>query len=280
MDGAPTGLIDWRRDGRVTGMDTSVPHPARRYNYWLGGKDHFAADRESGDAIAAAFPIVVELARANRAFLGRAVRFVAEAGVRQFLDIGTGLPAPGNTHEIAQQVAPESRVVYVDNDPIVMVHARALTQGDPRGQTAYIEADVRDAGAILRNPVLRDTIDLGRPVALLLVAVLHFLHDDEQTAALVSQLVEALPSGSYLVLSHGTMDFSTPAGVAAYEKMFAAGGTDVRARPKAAIEGYFAGLEIMEPGIVPVSDWRAEDPVTDRPVSEDLGIYGVVGRKP
>jgi hypothetical protein len=261
-------------------MDTSAPHPARRYNYWLGGKDHFAADRESGDAIAAAFPIVVELARANRAFLRRAVRVLAEGGVRQFLDIGTGLPAPDNTHEVAQRVAPESRVVYVDNDPIVMVHARALMQGDPRGRTAYLESDVRDPGAILSSPILRETIDLGQPVALLLIAVLHFLHEDEQTAGVVAQLLDALPSGSYLVMSHGTMDFSTPAGVAAYEKMFASGGTDVRARPRATIAGYFSGLEILEPGIVPVSDWRAEDRVTDRPVSEDLCIYGVVGRKP
>jgi S-adenosyl methyltransferase len=261
-------------------MDTSAPHPARRYNYWLGGKDHFAADRESGDAIAAAFPIVVELARANRAFLRRAVRFLAEAGVRQFLDIGTGLPAPDNTHEIAQRITPDSRVVYVDNDPIVMVHARALMQGDPRGRTAYLEADVRDPGAILRDPVLRDTIDLDQPVALLLVAVLHFLHDDEQTAGVVGQLLDALPAGSYLVLTHGTMDFSTPAGVAAYEQMFASGGTDVRARPKATIAGYFSGMRILEPGIVAVSDWRADDTVADRPVSEDLGIYGVVGRKP
>jgi hypothetical protein len=261
-------------------MDTSVPHPARRYNYWLGGKDHFAADRESGDAIAAAFPVVVELARANRAFLRRAVRFVAEAGVRQFLDIGTGLPAPDNTHEVAQRVAPESRVVYVDNDPIVMVHARALMQGDPRGRTAYLEADVRDPAAILRNPILRETLDLDQPVALLLVAVLHFLHDDDETAGVVRQLLDALPSGSYLVMTHGTMDFSSPAGVAAYEKMFAAGGTDVRARPSATIAEYFSGLSIVEPGIVPVTDWRADDPVADRPVSEDLGIYGVVGRKP
>ena len=261
-------------------MDTSVPHPARRYNYWLGGKDHFAADRESGDAIAAAFPVVVELARANRAFLRRAVRFLGEAGVRQFLDIGTGLPAPDNTHEVAQRVAPESRVVYVDNDPIVMVHARALMLGDPRGRTAYLEADVRDPATILRNPILRDTLDLNQPVALLLVAILHFLHDDDQTAGVVAQLLDPLPSGSYLVMSHGTMDFSSAAGVAAYEKMFAAGGTDVRARPRATIEGYFSGLEIVEPGIVPVSDWRAEDPAAARPVSEDLGIYGVVARKP
>ena len=260
-------------------IDTSVPHPARRYNYWLGGKDNFAADRESGDAIAAAFPVVVELARANRAFLRRAVRFVAESGVRQFLDIGTGLPAPDNTHEVAQRVAPESRVVYVDNDPIVLVHARALMEGDPRGRTAYLEADLRDPEAILAHPALRGTLDLTRPVGLLLVAILHFVHDDKQAADVVARLLGALPSGSYLVLSHGTMDLSSPAGVAAYEKMFAAGGTDVRARTGQAVAGWFDGLEIVEPGIVPVSDWRPEDRPADRPVSDDLGIYGVVGRK-
>ncbi|GAA3204401.1 SAM-dependent methyltransferase [Dactylosporangium siamense] len=260
-------------------IDTSVPHPARRYSYWLGGKDHFAADRESGDAIAAAFPAVVALARANRAFLGRAVRFLAESGVHQFLDLGTGLPAPDNTHEVAQRITPESRVVYVDNDPIVMVHARALLQGDPRGRTAYLEADVRDPAAILAHPSLRETLDLAAPVGVLLVTTLHFVHDDAQVAAVVQHLLDAVPSGSHLVLTHGTMDFSTPDGVAAYEKMFAAGGTDVRARPKHAIEQYLTGLEIVEPGIVPVSDWRP-DASADRPVSADLQIYGVVARKP
>ncbi|GAB3824867.1 SAM-dependent methyltransferase [Dactylosporangium cerinum] len=260
-------------------IDTSVPHPARRYSYWLGGKDHFAADRESGDAIAAAFPAVVALARANRAFLARAVRFVAESGVHQFLDLGTGLPAPDNTHEVAQRVTPESRVVYVDNDPIVMVHARALLQGDPRGRTAYLEADVRDPAAILAHPSLLETIDLTAPVGVLLVTTLHFVHDDAQVAAVVQHLLDAVPSGSYLVLTHGTMDFSTPEGVAAYEKMFAAGGTDVRARPKSTIEQYVTGLDIVEPGIVPVSDWRP-DASADRPVSADLQIYGMVARKP
>jgi hypothetical protein len=261
-------------------IDTSVPHPARRYNYWLGGKDHFAADRASGDAIAKAFPIVVALARANRKFLGRVVRFLGDAGVRQFLDVGTGLPAPDNTHEVAQRVAPESRVVYVDNDPIVMVHARALLQGDPRGRTAYLEADLRDPEAILRHTALRDTLDLGEPVGLLLIAILHFIHDDEQAARSVRTLVDALPSGSYVAITHGTMDYSSPEGVAAYEKMFAAGGTDVRARGKDQILGWFAGLEIVDPGIVLVSDWRADDDPADRPVSDDLGIYAVVAKKP
>ena len=261
-------------------IDTSVPHPARRYNYWLGGKDHFAADRASGDAIAKAFPIVVALARANRKFLGRVVRFVGGEGVRQFLDVGTGLPAPDNTHEVAQRVAPESRVVYVDNDPIVMVHAGRQLQGDPRGRTAYLEADLRDPQAILGHPALRDTLDLDEPVGLLLIAILHFIHDDEQAATSVRTLVDALPSGSFVAITHGTMDHSSPEGIAAYEKMFAAGGTDVRARGKDQILAWFEGLEIVEPGIVLVSDWRADDDPADRPVSDDLGIYAVVGRKP
>ncbi len=275
-DGRKVRRVDSTEQGRI---DTTVPHPARRYSYWLGGKDHFAADRASGDAIAARFPAVVTLARANRAFLGRSVRFLAESGVRQFLDLGTGLPAPDNTHEVAQRVAPDARVVYVDNDPIVMGHARALLLGDPRGKTTYLEADVRDPEAILTHPSLLETLDLTRPVGILLVTTLHFVHDDEQVAAVVRRLVDAVPSGSHLVVTHGTMDFSTPDGVAAYEKMFAAGGTDVRARPRSVIEQYFAGLEIVEPGIVPVGDWRPDE-TTDRPVSADLQIYGVVGRKP
>ncbi|MCO8274174.1 SAM-dependent methyltransferase [Actinoplanes sp. TRM 88003] len=260
-------------------IDTSVPHPARRYNYWLGGKDHFAADRASGDAIAKAFPIVVDLARANRKFLGRAVRFLAAEGIRQFLDVGTGLPAPDNTHEVAQRVAPEARVVYVDNDPIVMTHARALLQGDPRGRTAYIEADVRDPGAVLKHEALRDTLDLGQPVGLLLIAVLHFVHDDGQAATSVRTLVDALPPGSFVALTHGTMDVSSAEGVARYEKMFAAGGTDVRARGREQILGWFDGLEIVEPGLTLVSDWWADDDPAGRPVSDDLGIYAVVARK-
>ena len=260
-------------------IDTSVPHPARRYNYWLGGKDHFAADRESGDQIAAAFPIVVELARANRAFQRRCVSYLAEQGVRQFLDVGTGLPAPDNTHEIAQRADPAARVVYVDNDPIVMTHARALMTGDPRGRTAYLEADVRDPAAILSHPALRETLDLTRPVGLLLIAVLHFVHDDDQAAASVRALLGALPAGSYLAISHGTMDFSTAEGIDAYEKMFAAGRTDVRARSRPAFREFFDGTGLVEPGIVAVSDWRAEDQPAQRPVTSDLGIYAAVGKK-
>lgn len=161
-----------------------------------------------------------------------------------------------------------------------MVHARALLQGDERGATAYLEADVRDPGAILEHASLREVLDLSKPVGILLITTLHFVHDDEQVAAVVRHLLDAVPSGSYLVITHGTMDFSGEQGIAAYEQMFAAGRTDVRARPKRVIEQYFAGLEIVEPGIVPVGDWRPDDASGERPVSEDLQIYGVVGRKP
>lgn len=243
-------------------VDTSVPHPARRYNYWLGGEQHFSADRASGDAIAAAFPAVVELARANRAFLRRAVTFLTSRGVDQFLDIGCGLPAPGNTHELA----PGARVVYVDNDPLV-THF---------GGDAFIAADLRDPAAILE----RAALDPGRPTGLLLVSVLHFVHDDEQVASVVRRLVDALAPGSHLVVTHGTLDFSGPVGISAYEEMFARGGTDVRARSRQQILRWFDGLELVEPGIVPVSEWHPDDAFTDRPVNDDLGIYAVIGRTP
>jgi hypothetical protein len=167
-------------------IDTSVPHPARRYNYWLGGKDHFQADRDSGDAIAELFPTVRAAALANRAFMRRAVTYVARQGVRQFLDIGTGIPAPNNTHEVAQAINPDTHVVYVDNDPIVMSHARALLTSREGGLTAYLEADLRDYEEILNHPDVRRVLDLGQPVGLLLVAILHFLVDADDPAGIVA----------------------------------------------------------------------------------------------
>jgi hypothetical protein len=258
-------------------MNTSVAHPARRYNYWLGGKDHFAADRESGDLLAKAFPTARIAALENRDFLRRSVRFLAESGVRQFLDIGTGLPVPDNTHEIAQRVAPESRVLYVDNDPIVMTHSRALTIGTPAGRTGYVEADLREPAAILGHPELREVLDLAKPVALLLVAVLHFVHDDDQAAAVVRRLLDALPAGSYLVASNLTLDYAPPEQVAKHEELLASGRTDARARDKSGFSRFFDGLDVVEPGIVAVSDWRPL--AADRPTPRDVAIYGAVGRK-
>ncbi|HEX5204628.1 SAM-dependent methyltransferase [Paractinoplanes rhizophilus] len=259
-------------------MNTSVAHPARRYNYWLGGKDHFAADRESGDLLAKAFPTARIAALENRDFLRRSVKFLAESGIRQFLDIGTGLPVPDNTHEVAQRVAPESRVLYVDNDPIVMAHSRALTVGTPAGRTGYVEADLRSPEAILGHPELRAVLDLRRPVGLLLVAVLHFIHDDEQAVTVVRQLLDALAPGSYLVASNLTLDYAPPEQVAKHQELLASGRTDARARDRPEFARFFAGLDLIEPGVVSVSDWRpARD---DRPTARDVAIYGAVGRKP
>jgi hypothetical protein len=257
-----------------------VAHPARRYNYWLGGKDHFAADRESGDLLAAAFPTARVAARENRDFLRRSVRDLATAGVRQFLDIGTGLPVPDNTHEIAQRIAPGSRVLYVDNDPIVMTHARALTVGTPEGRTGYVHADLREPASILGHPQLGNTLDLTRPVALMLVAVLHFIQDDDRAAALVREYLDALPSGSYLVVSNLTLDYAPPEQVAKHRELSASGRTDARARDRAGFGRFFDGLELLEPGIVAVSDWRPDRPAAERPSAADVSIYGGAARLP
>jgi hypothetical protein len=260
-------------------IDPSVAHPARRYNYWLGGKDHFAADRESGDLLAAAFPTARIAARENRDFLRRSVRCLAEAGVRQFLDIGTGLPVPDNTHEIAQRIAPESRVMYVDNDPLVMAHARALTVGTPQGRTGYLEADLREPSRILNHPDVRSTLDFDRPIAVLLVAVLHFIHDDDEAGAIVRQLIDAVPAGSYLVASNLTMDYAGPEQIAKHEEMYASGRSDARARTREMFGGFFAGLDLLEPGIVAVSDWRPDRAAGERPTAGEVAINGAVGRR-
>ena len=260
-------------------FDTGVAHPARRYNYWLGGKDNFAADRESGDLLARSYPAARIAARANRAFLRRAVRYVAaEAGVRQFLDIGTGLPTADNTHEVAQRVAPSSRVVYVDNDPMVLSHARALLSSAPEGRTHYLEADLRSPEKILADPAVREVLDFDRPVALMLIAVLHFVQDDAEAAEIVRTLTDALPTGSYLALSHATTDFTDAAGRARYLAMIDAGQVDAYPRSAADLAGIVDGLELLEPGFVAVSEWR---PVDDgpRPAAADVAIYGALARK-
>jgi hypothetical protein len=263
-------------------IDTSTPHPARRYNYWLGGKDNFAADRESGDQIAELFPTIRITARENRGFLRRATRFLtAEVGIRQFLDIGTGLPTAENTHEVAQAIAPESRIVYVDNDPLVMVHARALLNSSPEGRATYLEADLRDPDAILADADLAATLDFSRPVGLMLIAVLHFIADDAEAVAAVRRLVEALPSGSYLVASNATADFApVTADTGTYEAMLASGKADVWPRDRARFEAFFAGLELVEPGVVCVSEWRADDEPPPRPEPRYVGVYGAVARVP
>jgi hypothetical protein len=261
-------------------IDTTVPHPARRYNYWLGGKDNFAADRASGDELQRLFPKVRLGALANRALLQRATRFLAaEAGIRQFLDIGTGLPTADNTHEVAQTVAPDSRIVYVDNDPLVMTHARALLTSTPEGRTAYLEADLNDPDRILADPVLRETLDLSQPVGLMLIAVLHFVHGHGAARPIVRRLLEALPSGSYLVATHATQDFGTPEQQALYQQILEEGKSDVWTRPKDEFAALFDDLDLVEPGVVPASEWRPE-PGTEIPERSDINVWTAVGRKP
>jgi O-methyltransferase involved in polyketide biosynthesis len=258
-------------------IDTTRAFSARVYNYWLGGKDNFAADREYGEAVARTSPNIRTAAIENRRFLGRAVGVLAGAGIRQFLDIGTGLPTAGNTHEVAQAIAPESRIVYVDNDPIVLAHARALLTSHPDGATSYIEADLRDPDTVLSAPELRGTLDLRQPVALMIVAVLHFVPDDIAYRA-VDTLLKQLAPGSYVVISHATGDFWDPARVAEVNATNKAHRLDFWFRGKAEVARFFGDLPLIEPGLVPVSEWRPDGgPVAER---ENANIWAGVARVP
>jgi SAM-dependent methyltransferase len=260
-------------------IDTNKPHSARMYDYYLGGKDHFAADRETAQQAIESWAAVRTAVRENRAFLGRAVRYLAgEAGIRQFLDIGTGLPSANNVHEVAQAAAPESRIVYVDNDPIVLAHARALLTSTPEGRTAYIDADLREPEKILASPAVGETLDLSRPVALMLVAVLHFLTDADNPARVVATLVDALPPGSYLVASHVTPEHD-PEGVGGLERAYRQGGVPAQARPAGDFAALaFRGLEMIDPGVVLVSEWRPQGG-GPRPLAAEVSWYGGIGRK-
>jgi hypothetical protein len=250
-------------------LDTGVAHPARRYNYWLGGTDNFAADRESGDLLAKSYPAARIAARANRAFLGRAVRHLAgEAGVRRFLDIGAGLPSAGGTHEVAP---PTAEVVYVDNDPLVTAHARRRLAGNVR----YLEADLRDPARILAQVPMDD-----RPVGLLLVAIVHFLPDQAAARDIVRTLVDALPDGSFLAMSCATTEFLTPELAASWNELLRTGRSDVHPRDRASFAEFFAGLDLVGPGIVPVAEWRPDPAATEHPAPVDASIFGAVARKP
>lgn len=247
-----------RDAGGVPQIDTSLAHPARVYDFWLGGKDNYSADRAMAQAIAELVPTVSTMARANRAFLGRAVRYlVAEAGVRQFLDIGTGIPTYGNVHEVAQAADPSARVLYVDNDPIVLAHARALMTSTPEGRTAYIQADLHDPRSILDDPAVAATLDLDEPVALVLVAVLMYFRDSHDPQGIVATLLDALPPGSYLVVSHPTADFD-PEAVAGVAAAAEHGGIPFVPRSQDETAAFLAGTELVEPGVVPVLAWRPD----------------------
>jgi O-methyltransferase involved in polyketide biosynthesis len=250
------------------GLDATKPHSARVWNYWLGGKDHFAADREYGDQFIEIYPEIVNIARASRAFLGRVVRYLAgEAGVRQFLDVGTGLPTADNTHEVAQRVAPESRIVYVDNDPLVLVHARALLTGTDEGATAYIDADVRDPEKILA--LAAETLDFTRPVALLMLGVMGNIPDDAEAYAIVGRLRDALPPGSYLVALDGTYVLRGVERREAILRLRESTGVEYRNRSPEQIARFFAGFELLEPGVVSASRWRPDPGRTGPPAQVD-----------
>ncbi|MFE2648118.1 SAM-dependent methyltransferase [Streptomyces nigra] len=263
-----------------TRVDTSRPHPARVYDWWLGGKDNYPVDEELARRILAVDGTVVRGARANRRFMHRAVRTVAEAGVRQFLDIGTGIPTEPNLHQVAQGVAPESRVVYADNDPIVLRHAEALLHGSPQGTTAYVHADVRDVDALLSRAA--ETLDLTAPVALSLVALTHYLDDDpagDDVYGLLERYVAALAPGSHLILSQVTADLS-PAAVEQAAENFRGGGQPFHPRPLPAFLRFFDGLELLGPGVIPVHGWRPEPQDVAAQAEGIVPVYAGVARKP
>jgi len=259
-------------------IDTRRPHPARMYDYYLGGKNNYLVDREAAAAVLQAAPEVRAMARENRAFLQRVVRYlVGEAGIRQIIDVGTGIPSAGNVHEVAQQHAPDVRVAYVDNDPIVHVHANALLTGG--GNTSIVLADLRDPEAILAHPRIRELIDFDAPVALLLIAIMHFVTDDEDPAGIIATFRDALPVGSYLALSHGTTDFHPRAPVQQATAVYDQATAPLVLRGYVQISRFFAGFDLVEPGLVQVPLWRPDrKPPGPRELAK-IGIYGGVGRR-
>jgi hypothetical protein len=264
-------------DTAKTGIDTSVPHSARIWNYWLGGKDNFAVDRAAGDAWEATFPGMRDVARASRGFLTRSIHYLAaEAGIRQFLDVGTGLPTADNTHQVAQRVAPEARIVYVDNDPLVLAHARALLTSTPEGATAYIHADLRDPDKILAEAA--ETLDFSQPIALILSGVLGHVVNIDQARSIVRRLMAALPSGSYLSLNDGTSVIGREKLEQATQDYNESGAIPYVQRTPEEIASFFEGLELVEPGVVSCPRWRP-DPADGDPPAE-LDAFGGVGRKP
>jgi len=259
------------------GVNINVPHSARIYDYWLGGKDNFAVDRAVGEAMIKAIPGMRYMAGENRKFVHRAARdLVEKEGIRQFLDIGTGIPTRPNLHEIAQRIEPTARVVYADNDPIVLVHARALMISTPQGRSEYISADIRDTASILGDETLRDTLDFTAPIGLTLIAILMLLADADDPWARVAELRDAMPSGSCLAITHPTADFA-PAEVEQAVQAATGAGMTLVARDHDAVRRLFGDWEMLEPGLVPVSSWRPDAEV-DHP--EAAYYWAGVARKP
>ncbi|MCX5203885.1 SAM-dependent methyltransferase [Streptomyces sp. NBC_00237] len=238
---------------------TDIAHNARVWNYWLGGKDHYPVDAAVGDRVTSLYPSIGEVARADRKFLGRAVSYLAgDAGIRQFLDIGTGLPTADNTHEVAQRIAPDSRIVYVDHDPVVLAHARALLKGTPEGRTDYVDADARDPEKILEAAAR--TLDLDRPVAVMLLGILNFVPDTGQARSVVRTLLDALPPGSHLALTHPTLELGGEGNEAAMAFWNENATPPIRTRTGAEFASFLDGLDLLEPGVVSCARWRGEDP--------------------
>jgi S-adenosyl methyltransferase len=252
-------------------IDTSTAHPARVYDYWLGGKDNFAADREAGKQAVRAYPDLVVAVRANRAFLGRAVRYLTDdAGIRQFLDIGTGIPSANNTHEVAQAGAPESRVVYVDNDAMVLTHARALLRG---GTTAFLHADLRDVEGILAKAA--ETLDFSKPIGVMLLAILQYIPDSDDPYGLVSRLMAAVPPGSYLVISHPASDINAEEVAESMREYNKRSPEQATPRSHAEVSRFFTGLELVPPGIVAIPGWHQDAPAAEA----SIAMWGGVARK-
>jgi hypothetical protein len=257
-------------------LRTDVPHPARVYDYWLGGKDNFAADREAAEAVIAVRPTVVRDIRANRAFLRRAVAWLAsEAGIWQFLDIGTGLPTKPNVHEIAQAIIPSARVVYADNDPLVLSHARALLASGPEGETDYVDADLRAPDEILAQAAR--TLDFTRPVALLLVGILHLIGDDENPDGIIARLMEDLAPGSYLVVNAPASDVHAQVAAEGARRLAEAGSTPVTRRSREEVAGFFSGLDLVEPGVVQTHRWHPDPGISTG--EYEVSAWAAAGRK-
>ncbi|MES4904012.1 MULTISPECIES: SAM-dependent methyltransferase [unclassified Streptomyces] len=262
-------------------IDTTKPHSARMYDYYLDGKDHYEVDAQAAAKVLAVHPTVKLNARVNRGFIHRATRWLAgEAGIRQFLDIGTGIPTEPNLHQVAQSVAPDARVVYTDHDPIVLAYAQALLNGTPEGRTAYVEADVREPQKIITAPELLDTLDLGKPVALSVNALFHFIPEEQKPYGIVRELMDALPSGSYLMMSHSTHDFSADTWRKVIE-VYKENGIPFITRSKSEVAGFFEGMDLVDPGVSEPHHWKPDPDERPEDIrSADISMWAGVARKP
>lgn len=280
MTSSPGQGADPARDWTPRGVDTETPSTARMYDYYLGGKHHYPADREAAERVLTVFPQLAPILRANRAFLVRAVRHMTESGIRQFLDLGTGLPTQENVHQVAQAVAPDARVVYVDNDPVALAHARALLATDT--QTTVADADLRQPEQVLAHPEATKLIDLDEPIGLLCVAVLHFVTDDEDPAGIVARYRSAMASGSHVAVSIANSDSGDPDAFRQLEEIYRNATSPLVLRPRTQIQTLFEGFRLVEPGLVDIPDWRpesAEEARAQRAASPAVGLAGVA-RKP